>query len=58
MLTNHTYLSVVEHGSSDNVMPPNSPTRGSVSFGIENVDAGAHYYRTHFYEKGIYDVAE
>ena len=52
VLPNHSYLSIVERGNSDDLLPPNSPPRGSVCFGIENVDGGASYYRTHFYEKG------
>ena len=51
VLTNHTYLSIVEHGSKG-LLPANSPPSDSVSFGVESRDAGAYYYRTHFYEKG------
>ncbi|XP_076817370.1 uncharacterized protein LOC143462939 isoform X2 [Clavelina lepadiformis] len=51
VLTNHTYLAIVEGGSSERLLPPGSPPSGSVSFGIEQVDAGAEYYRTHFFDK-------
>nr|XP_009857983.1 signal-induced proliferation-associated 1-like protein 1 isoform X3 [Ciona intestinalis] len=51
VLTNHTYLSIVERGSSESLLPPKSPPSGCVSFGIEHVDDGAEYYRTYFYEK-------
>ena len=51
VLTNHTYLSIVEHGASG-LLPPHSPPSHSVSFGVEGIDRGAEYYRQHFYEKG------
>jgi len=49
LLTNHDYLSIVEVANTDIPLPPRPPTQ--LSYGIENVDQGANYYRKYFAEK-------
>nr|CAB3266077.1 signal-induced proliferation-associated 1-like protein 1 [Phallusia mammillata] len=51
VLSNHTFLSVLESGNYESLLPPGSPQAGQVGFGIAKRDEGAHYYRLYFFDK-------